>query len=145
MRAGTTKSSRLLVGKITFGQIKCHICVSPQPVCDAILPYNARIRPCVRACVRRKTPSWYMRPVQPPLVGGGCGPGACGPKATPTNHQRWLHGPHVPGRRFSPDGRTHARTHTHTHGSVHYRVGYEQPLGKPSAEYIYYSSKILSD
>jgi hypothetical protein len=45
-----------------------------------ILPYNARIRPsvrpCVCVCVRRKTPSWYMRAVQPTLVGGVCGPGA---------------------------------------------------------------------
>jgi hypothetical protein len=32
----------------------------------------------VRPSVRRKTPSWYMRAVQPPLVGGGCGPGAAG-------------------------------------------------------------------
>jgi hypothetical protein len=34
------------------------------------------VRPCVRPCVRRKTPSWYMRAVQPTLVGGGCGLGA---------------------------------------------------------------------
>ena len=47
--------------------------------------------PCVRPSVRpEKTPSWYMRAVQPTLVGGGCGPGAAGPRATPTTHHRTL-------------------------------------------------------
>ena len=31
-----------------------------------------------------------MRPVQPTLVSGGCGPGAAGPRATPTTHHRTL-------------------------------------------------------